>query len=152
MADAKTIELADGIVALLNAAAPSMEFQFQASRAVAVSTLLELQELKDLRVSVFTGSVKRVRGTRKHFDKTYKPVIAIQRKFDGGSPEQNLVLDARLELLEEQIVAALENVPIAGLAMMQCDEEQDKENFSAEAAFAVNVFASSITLTYQDGQ
>lgn len=151
MADAKTVELANGIVAVLNAAAPTMQFNFTATRAVAAMTLAELQELSAIRVSVFTGSVKHVRSTKKEFDKTYKPVVAIQRKFDGGTQEANLQLDADLELLREQIIEALKNTNIAGCAAMEIDEEQDVETCSAEAAQAINVFASSVTLTYQQG-
>lgn len=151
-APAKTIALADGIVAVLNEAAATMEYEFQATRAVRVMTLAELQELKELRVSVFTGSVKRERGGRWGFDGTYKPVVAIQRKFDGRTPEENQAIEAKLERLEEQIIEALADPVIAGLAMLEVNESADTEVYSAEAAAQANVFASAISLTYREGE
>jgi hypothetical protein len=154
MSNAKSILVADEVVAKLNDAATGMVFQFQAERAVRVMTLAELQELKDVRVRVFTGSKKLVPADRSGWDGTYKPVISVQRKFDGVTTEQNQQIESQLELLCDQIIAVFtaKGVKIQNMPLMAVNEGQDYEMYSAQAAAEANMFTTAIVLTYQEGE
>lgn len=144
----KSVELANAIVGALNDDATSFVLNFQAKRRAAPLTERELDDEPGLTVSVFTGAKKAERVTRGSYQRNYKPIIAIQRKLDGGTYEANLILADKLEQLSEQIETRLEDEDLADLSFVGFDEELDREPYNAEAMRDLGFFAVAITLEY----
>lgn len=147
----KSVELADAIVASLNDEDNEFVLTFDAKRRAAPFTINEIEELKTLQVSVFTGSVKAERTIRAGFAKTYRPVVALQQKLGGETDEVNLAIADKITELSEQIVEHLGELDLAELSFAAFDEEQDREQYNAEALRDLGVYAVAIGLEYTDG-
>ncbi len=145
------VDLADAIVDLLNDGGNQFILTFVAQRKSAPLTAIELSELKDLSVLVFTGSSKLERVTRGSYGKTYKPIVAIQRLLTDETPEGNEAIVDQLEELVEQIEAVLEDEDLADLSFVGFDDEQDREAYNAEALQNLSFFTTAIQLEYTSG-
>jgi hypothetical protein len=147
----KNVELADAIVEKLNDGTTTFEFAFEAVRREAPYSSKELEDLSEVVVSVFTGSVKAERVTRRRYSKTYKPAVVIQRYLNGGTEEANQALVAQLHTLAEQIETVLEPEDFADLSIVGFNEEQDRPPYNLEMLMDNNVFHVAIVPEYTSG-
>ncbi len=147
----KNVELADAIVAKLNDGTDTYEFAFEAIRREAPFSTKELQDVAEVHVSVFTGTVKSERVSRARYKKSYKPAVVIQRYLNGGTIEANEALVARLHTLTEQIETVLEPEDFADLAIVGLNEEQDRVPYNLEMLMDNNVFHVAIVPEYTSG-
>lgn len=151
----RSVELADAITAFLNDAGNSFVLSFEAVRRAAPLTETELQNANQVQVLVFTGSTKTERITRGQTQRTYKPVIGIQRPLKEPTAEANLAIIDQLQELVEQIETALEaqDFELAewNASFVSFDEEQYAEVYNAEILRDLSFFASAIELEYASG-
>lgn len=148
---AKSIELADAIVALLNNEGNEFALAFKAERAFGPLTEAELEECNEVRVMVFPGARRSERATRGSFAKTYQPVIGVQRPLKETTPEANQELAAKLTELVEQIEDVISDEDLAGLSFDTLDGEQYAELYNAETLRDLSFFAAAIAPEYTSG-
>lgn len=141
----RSSDLADAIVARLNAGEFSRTFT--AERRAAPLEFVELEQLADLRVSVFSGTKRVERLARRTLQATYLPVVAVQQKLTGTAATE-LEAVTQLETLVEEIEDHLADFNPTGFAFQSFNEEQAVELYGAEAMQQLKVFAAGITLQY----
>src|SRR5574337_1092062 len=120
------IDLANAVVARLNvrpsvprADAPlftGFTTEFLAERRTAPFSDVELDEMNDLRVVVFYGPTKSIRrgrtGSRDEFQKSYKSIIAVQKKLAGEDADAKQAdADTLMKLVQD-----IENLMVTDLA------------------------------------
>lgn len=156
---AKSVELADAIAALLNdqevvaeALGNGFSLSFEAKRRAAAFAVEELEELRDVQVSVFTGATRRERLTRGSWKHTYRPIIAIQKYMPGRDEPSELAQIDSLELLFEEICTVFENdADLAELSFVSFDGEDERDPYNYDALGQLKVFSTIIELEYTDG-
>lgn len=127
---------------------------FKVKRRSAPLTVDELEDLRDVSVSVFTGTKKTERRTRSDYQHTYKPVIAIHKKLSGETPEAKEAEVAALENFTEEIEALFETDAADVLDWASLDsfeEEQERVSYNTEVLRDLDTFATQIVLMYIDG-
>jgi hypothetical protein len=113
----------------------------------------QAERLTAPKVFVFAGAIsteRRAQRGSQRFKHTYKPVVHIVRKLDGGSEEANLYIVDQGHELVAQLESVLGAVELASLHFISFEQGQSREPYNAEAMSALNVFATSITLEYTD--
>ncbi len=147
----KNVELANAIVAKLNDGTTEFEFAFAAVKREAPYSTKDIQDLAEVVVSVFTGTLRAVRTGRKHWEKTYKPAVVIQRYLNGETAEANEAIVARLHTLAEQIEDLLEDEDLADLSIVGLNEDQDRPPYNVEMLMDNNVFNVAVVPEYTSG-
>jgi hypothetical protein len=142
-------ELAQAIVDFLNGETFSIDFT-AARRAVPFWTLEELGD--ELRVSVFTGTKRTERITRGNFQKTYKPIVAVQKKLPAGDEAELQQASDDLQQLVDEIEEVFETADfeVGGnrYTFQSFNEEQEEDSYGIEALRSFGVFAVPIVLEY----
>jgi hypothetical protein len=142
-------ELAQALVDFLNGETFSIDFT-AARRAVPFWTLDELGN--ELRVSVFTGTKRTERITRGSFQKTYKPIVAVQKKLPAGDESELQTESDALQELVDEIEESLEvadfQVGDNKYTFQSFNEEQEEDSYGIEALRSFGVFAVPIVLEY----
>jgi hypothetical protein len=143
----KSVELADAVVDLINAKTNYIFGVVAKRRRVPFDAIDKL--LRTPQVSVFQGPKKAEIITRGSFLRTYKTVVAVQKKL-GSDPEadRNEEVDM-LSTLVEQIETQVEGEDLAGLSFLSFNEEQEEDAYGIEALRSLGCFAVPIFLQYQ---
>ena len=146
----KREELADAIVALLNAQDAGFSQNFEAKRRTAPYTKPE--EIATVKVTVFTGVKSSERRTRAGFGHTYKPLVVVQKRLPASDESGRLVESDEMQTLVEEIEAHFEALEdsVSGLVFVGFDEsDAERESYDLEH-MRMNVFSSAISLEFQD--
>lgn len=135
---AKIIEIADAMVAELNAA--TFTQSFTAERGY--HPVLELPDLKVLKVSIIPKTKTAAAGTRSASQNDYQIDLAVQKKLGAEAKAES---DA-LMLLVQEITDHLRGKRLAGVAWLS---SQNDPIFVPEHMEQFRQFTSVLTLTYR---
>ncbi len=145
---ARSVALAEAIVQRINAGQYDVTFEAR-RRAV---PFYSIDEMAGLEVSVFTGTRAAERYTREEDGllRTYKPVVAIQKKLTGGDDAAKLAESDQLQGVVEAIEEQIQDVDLLGMSFVGFGEEQDEDAYGVEALRSLGVFAAIIITEYID--
>lgn len=137
---ATIVQIADAVVAQLNAATCSQPLQAERHYL----PQFELSEMTELRVSVVPRAVasKGLDRNRDSFD--YRVDVAVQRKLDPTPGN----LDALMALVEE-IADHFRSHPLAGYPQARCTEVENVPVYAPEHLEEFRQFTSVLTLTFR---
>lgn len=148
---AKSVDLANEVVTILNNPPAPFEIAFTAVRRIAPFSRTELQGITNLLVLVFPGAVKASSsGTRRKMQRTRQVIIAVQKPLAGNDDESRQAEVDQLLGLCERIEELLEAVEPEDFSLQELNEEGDREPYNAGAMQAISFFSTAITLTYGD--
>jgi hypothetical protein len=143
----KSVELANAIVERINTGHYQKQFK---ARRLAVP-IVEAEKLTDLLVAVFTGTLTTTQITRDTFERTYKPIVTVQKRLQPGSDAAQEVAQAdELQNLVEEIEERLAGSDLARLSFLGFEEGDERDTYGLEPMRDHKVFAASITLHYTD--
>lgn len=139
--------LAQAIVDWLNDPARNFSITFRAERrAIPIE---RAEELATVKVSVFAGTTKAERISRAEFQKTFRPVVAIQKRVMAASESQRLEEYDNLIALVDEIQNALIN-DYTGYSFVGFDNEQERDSYAVQALREHGCFATAIVLEYAE--
>jgi hypothetical protein len=137
---ATIIQIADAVVAQLNAAAFSQALT--ATRHYAPS--FKLPDMKELHVTVVPRAISSTSLDRSRDTFSYEVDVAVQKKTDG----EQLALDALMTLVEE-IADRFRAEPLASFPGARCMDVKNAPVFSPEHLDEFRQFTSVLILTFR---
>ncbi len=137
---ATIVQIADAVVAELNAAAFSLGFTAERHYL----PKFELSELTTLRVSVVPREIASTSLDRNRDSFDYLIDVAVQKKVDPSVEN----LDALMALVEE-IADHFRSEPLVGLPQARCTEVKNAPVYALEHLDEFRQFTSVLTLTFR---
>jgi len=138
---AASIEIADAVVVVLNAATLSQPVTAQRQ----YQPRFELPEMAELHVTVIPKSVTVTQLARNKAAKDYQIDIGVQRKFEAGDAA---AIDALMDLTEE-IAGLFEFKPLAGYPHAVWIRTEYPTLFVPEHMERLGQFTGVVTLTFR---
>lgn len=150
----RSVELADAIAAKINESSGDFPIKFVVRRWAPL-TETELESANIASVLVFPGSIKSDRVTRRSHQKSYLPIVAVQKHLRATSDSDADQELQELHQLVEQIQDALTDADFTfddwSASFVGFEQEQYAEVYNAEAMQSFNFFASATELEYTSG-
>jgi hypothetical protein len=135
------LQVADSVVAQLNAS--EFDHEFEAERLYVPN--FDLEDMKELRVSVVPRDVELLPHDRAHNKYHCRVDVAVQKKFNTGTNEE---IDPLVDLVEK-IADEFRLKRLASFQAARCVKAEHNVLYSSEHWEQLRQFTSLLTLTFE---